>query len=102
MEPIHALQLPMVPSSSEPASGSSLPPEQETEMRKAATAFESVFLTEMLTMAGLGKVPEAFGGGVGEQGFSDFLTREYAAQISQSRSIGLADHIYHSLVERSR
>ncbi len=62
-------------------------------IRAKAEAFESAFITEMLKHSGVGKVPDAFGGGVGEEAFSDFLTRAYAEEIAETRSIGIADHV---------
>lgn len=66
----------------------------EAAIRNAAQEFEAVFLTEMLKHAGLGKMPEAMNGGVGEAAFADFLAREYAMGIAQTRSIGIADRVY--------
>lgn len=76
------------------------PPGLENAVRTAAEQFEAMFLKEMLTMAGFGKVPEHFGGGAGEAAFGSFLTQEYATEISRSRSIGIADQIYRHMMER--
>ena len=83
------------------APGAARTEQGDAKFRAAAEAFEAAFLAEMLRMSGVGKVPDAFGGGAGEQGFSDFLTREYAQEIARSRSIGLADHIERHLRERA-
>lgn len=66
-------------------------------LRKVAEEFEAVFATEMLKHAGVGKPRESFGGGVGEEGFSTFLTQEYANVLVQRGGFGLADHIYSAL-----
>lgn len=49
---------------------------------------ETAFLEEMLKYAGPKPMTEAFGGGVGEEQFSTFLTREYAAALSASLDFG--------------
>ena len=69
-------------------------------LRASAEALEASFLAEMLKHTGVGRMPESFNGGPGEAAFSDFLVHEYAAKISGTRSIGLADHIYRALSER--
>ena len=76
--------------------------ESDQAMRAAAIQFEAAFLTEMLKHSGLGQMPEAFNGGVGEEGFSSFLTQEYAKAIASTRSTGIADQIYQVLKERSQ
>ena len=43
--------------------------------------------------AGLGKVPDGFGGGEGESAFSSFLSRAYAEKIAETGSLGLAEAI---------
>lgn len=45
---------------------------------------EQVFLEEMLKHAGPKPNGQAFGGGIGEEQFSTFLTREYAAILADS------------------
>jgi Rod binding domain-containing protein len=76
-----------------------VPTEAQTDatIRHAAKEFEAVFLTEMLKHAGLGQMPEAMNGGVGEAAFSDFLAREYAMGIAGTRSVGIADRVYKAL-----
>ncbi len=64
-----------------------------------AEALEATFLTEMLKAAGLGKPLETFGGGVGEDAFSSFLTREYATMLAAEGGIGLAESIVRALTE---
>ena len=62
-------------------------------LHEAAKAFEAVFLAEMLSAAGLGEMPEGFGGGAGEDAFASFLTRAYGEKLAASGSFGLADAI---------
>lgn len=67
---------------------------------KAAQELEATFLSEMLKSAGLGKVPEAFGGGQGEDQFASFLRAEQARAMAQAGGIGLAESLFHSLKAR--
>ena len=71
-------------------------------LRSVAEKFEAVFLSEMLKHTGLGEMPEAFNGGVGEAAFSDFLVHEYAEAIAKTNSTGLADQVYRAMKERSQ
>lgn len=81
---------------------SPLPPKQTTDaaLMQTARSFEASFLAEMLAHTGIGKMSEDFNGGAGEAGFSGFLVQEYAAEISRTGRIGLADQIYASLKQR--
>jgi len=67
------------------------------ELRRVAREFETAFLSEMLKHAGVGRMPETFNGGVGEEGFADMLAREYAAEIARTGRLGLAEQIWRSL-----
>lgn len=68
---------------------------------KAAQELEATFLAEMLKSAGLGKVPEAFGGGQGEDQFASFMRTEQARAMAQAGGIGLAESLFHSLKARN-
>ena len=70
-------------------------------LRRAAVEFETIFLAEALTAAGLGRTPEGFGGGVGEDAFASLLVREQARLLAEQGGIGLAERIYQSLVTGS-
>ncbi|MFC7702622.1 rod-binding protein [Plastorhodobacter daqingensis] len=76
------------------------PTRDEAALRAAARALEAGFLAEMLKGAGLGKVPEAFGGGAGEEQFASFLVQAQAEQMVRRGGIGLAEMLFDSLVER--
>ncbi len=65
----------------------------------AAQSLEASFIAEMLKSAGLGEARQAFGGGVGEQQFSSYITQEYADEMTQAGGIGLAESIYRSLLK---
>lgn len=75
---------------------------QDAALRKAAVELEASFLSEMLKAAGLGKSPEAFGGGEGENQFASLLVNEQARAMAEAGGIGLAESIYHSLKDSSK
>lgn len=50
---------------------------------------EQAFLEEMLKYAGPKPKQQAFGGGIGEEQFSTFLTREYAAILAEALDLDL-------------
>lgn len=66
-------------------------------LRRAAEGLEASFLAEMLKLAGIGKTPDAFGGGPGEDAFASFLIQAYADKIVEAGGIGLADRVYRDL-----
>ncbi|TNJ42259.1 rod-binding protein [Phaeobacter sp. B1627] len=70
---------------------------KDAALRQAAIDLEASFLSEMLKAAGLGKAPEAFGGGSGEDQFASLLVNEQARAMAESGGIGLAESIYNSL-----
>lgn len=76
-------------------------PSQTAALRQAAEELEATFLAEMLKHAGVGTVPDAFGGGAGEDHFASFLRTEQARQMARSGGIGLADALFQSLLERA-
>ncbi len=79
---------------------SAIPVTRDERLREAAQELEANFLAEMLKSAGVGKTPEGFGGGAGEDQFASFLRLEQARQMSQQGDIGLAESIFHALKER--
>lgn len=70
------------------------------ELRRVATEFEAVFLAQMLKHAGVGKTPEAFGGGEGEDAFADMLTAERARLMAERGGIGLGEQLFEALLAR--
>ena len=76
------------------------PNQRLQEFRSLANKIEAQFLAEMLTSAGIGKPSETFGGGVGEDQFSSFLTKEYANATVQAGGIGLSETIFQALVQK--
>ena len=81
--------------------GHGLPDPSLARLRKVSNAFEASFLAEMLKSAGLGKVPDAFGGGVGEDQFASFLRQEQASAMVHAGGIGLSQTIFDALVDRA-
>jgi len=56
---------------------------------------------EMLKSAGFGKSRDAFGGGAGEEQFGSFLRQAQATEMVKQGGIGLAEHLFEALKERS-
>lgn len=69
----------------------------DTKLRNAATKLEATFLSEMLKSAGVGKTPDAFGGGSGEDQFASFLRQAQADHIAAHGGLGLAEHLFEAL-----
>lgn len=77
------------------------PRAQGTDLKSAAEELEVQFLAEMFKIAGLGKTPEGFGGGEGEEHFSSMLATEQARSVVKAGGIGLAEQIFKSLTEKA-
>lgn len=77
------------------------PPSQDDKLREASQKLEAAFLAEMLKAAGLGKTPEAFGGGDGEDQFASFLVDAQAEKMVEAGGIGLAQQLFEFLKEKS-
>ena len=69
----------------------------DAELRKAASAFEAVYLAEMLTKMGVGSEPETFGGGFGAEAFQPLLNEAYAERIVGRGGTGIAELVYRQL-----
>ncbi len=84
------------------APGRSQPPDpRQAQLQQAAEKLEAQFIALMLKESGVGKMPEGFGGGAGEEAFSGFLLEAYAEKISEKGGFGLAESIFQSLLERA-
>ena len=46
-------------------------------------------------------MPDAFGGGAGEDAFSSLLTQEYGRLLAERGGIGLAEQVFELLKQRS-
>jgi Rod binding domain-containing protein len=65
----------------------------------AAQDFEAVFLNSMLQHMFTGMEGEGPLGGKGAAGvWRSFLTQEYSKTIAKAGGIGIADHVYRSLI----
>ncbi|MFN3971525.1 MAG: rod-binding protein [Gemmobacter sp.] len=71
---------------------------REQVLRSRAAELETAFLAEMLGHAGLGGLPDGFGGGIGEEQFASFLRQEQAGAMVRAGGIGLAESIFLVLV----
>ena len=69
-----------------------------TRLRELSTELEAGFLTEMLKHAGVGQVSESFGGGIGEEQFTSFLTQMQADAMAKAGGIGLAEQLFKSMI----
>lgn len=74
-------------------------PSNDTPMMVQAKALEASFLSEMLGHAGVGKTPEGFGGGIGEDQFGSFLRDEQARQMVEKGGIGLAEQLFRAMTK---
>ena len=74
-------------------------PTPHEKARAAAEDFEAVFLNSMMSQmfTGIGN-QGPLGGGVGVDVWRSFLTDEYAKTFARSGGIGIADHVYRSLI----
>lgn len=75
--------------------------QRDARLREAAQELEANFLAEMLKSAGLGDMPDAFGGGPGEEQFASFLRLEQARSMVQAGGIGLSESLFEALKERA-
>ncbi|WP_420838922.1 rod-binding protein [Aliiroseovarius sediminis] len=85
--------------------GSPMPPggasaTGDAQLMKVARKLEASFLSEMLKSAGVGKSPESFGGGAGEDQFSSFLLDAQAQEMVKAGGIGLAQSLFEALKEQ--
>lgn len=71
----------------------------ESRAKAAAQQLEARFLSEMLKAAGLGEQVKGFSGGAGEDHFASFHRDAIAREMARSGGIGLAEHIFRSMIE---
>ena len=86
-----------------PTSSAMLPisgkPGIEAKARASAADFETVFLTSMFGQMFTGIDGEGpFGGGGAGGVWRSFLTEQYAKTVAKAGGIGIADHVYRSLL----
>jgi Rod binding domain-containing protein len=69
--------------------------------KSAAQDFESVFLNTMFSQMTTATGSEGpFGDGPGTGVWRSMLTQEYAKAVAKNGGIGIADHVYRSLMQR--
>ena len=94
MNPVTSISAPSISGANSEPSGP-----DHAALRKAATDLEAAFLAEMLKSTGFGKSRDSFGGGAGEDQFGSMLVRAQAEKMAQAGGIGLAESLYHALLE---
>jgi Rod binding domain-containing protein len=71
----------------------------QTKARANAVDFEAVFLNSMFSQMFTGIEGEGpFGGGGGAGMWRSFLSEEYSKSFAKAGGIGIADHVYRSLI----
>ncbi len=71
----------------------------QTKARASAVDFEAVFLNSMFSQMVSGIDGEGpFGGGGGAGIWRSFLSEEYSKSFAKAGGIGIADHVYRSLM----
>lgn len=85
---------------SEAAAGSTLSPAQLKHIEEAAQDFEASFLTEMLRpmFEEVNQPDDLFGGGKGEEVFSNMMVDEYGKQMAARGGIGLASYVRDEMI----
>jgi peptidoglycan hydrolase FlgJ len=75
------------------------PLDPRAQAREQAVDFEAVFLNNMFSQMSAGTEGDGPFGGGGKAGvWRSFLTDEYAKSFAKAGGIGLADHVYRSLL----
>jgi len=73
--------------------------DRHAKARAAAQDFEAVFLNSMFSQMFTSTDGEGpFGGGAGTGVWRSFLTDEYAKSFARAGGVGIADHVYRSLI----
>jgi peptidoglycan hydrolase FlgJ len=76
-----------------------IPADAQAKARKSAVEFEAVFLNTMFNQMFTGIDGEGpFGGSGGAGVWRSFLSDEYSKSFAKAGGIGLADHVYRSLI----
>lgn len=73
-----------------------------SQAREVAQKLEAAFLSEMLKSSGLGKAPDGFGGGAGEDQFTSFLRDAQSREMVKAGGIGLAEVFEAQLTESEK
>lgn len=92
----------ITPISATPANAVTLSRDNHTAVYDVAVELEAAFLAEMLKSAGLGQSRETLGGGAGEDHFGSFMVQAQAREMASAGGIGLAETLYHSLMQAEK
>jgi Rod binding domain-containing protein len=80
-------------------SGAKTATDIQTKARTSAVDFEAVFLNSMFSQMFTGIEGEGpFGGAGGAGVWRSFLSEEYSKSFAKAGGIGIADHVYRSLI----
>jgi flagellar protein FlgJ len=72
----------------------------EAQIRKAATDFEAMFLSEMMRPMFEGLKPDGlFGGGHAEEIYRSMMLDHYGKAMARAGGIGLADSVYRTMLK---
>ena len=83
------------------ALGAKPPVDARARAREQAIEFEAVFLNSMFSQMFTGIDGDGPFGGGGKAGvWRSFLTEEYSKSFARAGGIGIADHVYRSLLEQ--
>jgi len=89
------------PAASYAALGARPPIDMKARAREQAVEFEAVFLNSMFSQMFTGIDGDGPFGGGGKAGvWRSFLTDEYAKSFARAGGIGIADHVYRSLLQQ--
>jgi flagellar protein FlgJ len=97
--PALAAQTTMPALATRASSGFSAGTDVQTKARAKAVDFEAVFLNSMFNQMFTGIEGDGpFGGGGGAGVWRSFLSEEYSKSFAKAGGIGIADHVYRSLI----
>jgi Rod binding domain-containing protein len=83
------------------ALGAKPPADVRARAREQAVEFEAVFLSSMFSQMFTGIDGDGPFGGGGKAGvWRSFLTEEYSKSFARAGGIGIADHVYRSLLQQ--
>jgi flagellar protein FlgJ len=89
------------PAASYAALGARPPVDARARAREQAVEFEAVFLSSMFSQMFTGIDGDGPFGGGGKAGvWRSFLTEEYSKSFARAGGIGIADHVYRSLLQQ--
>lgn len=78
----------------------SLDPKKMDKIKDAATEFEAVFISQMMShMFNSVEVDPMFGGGHGEEMFRSMMVEHYGKQLADAGGIGIAEQVTAKLID---